>query len=362
MKNLKIALSFSLIAVCSSLYARERYGYPFLSGDSLEPQGRAMQKKSIEGFVDDSLFCLAGEELYELSQLNELDSIEKEEVTRGNSSRTAIRLIRALSISKGFRHTRTAQRIYADLASVSARLRLYPFAMQCYYQSLQQRDNYTENFTDTVIISINPVVWRDSKIIGAQEIVNSFNDGKEPVACAILLHIKQPIAGRRSAFKGLNIVGHMFITLIKYNTDKTVVCRSFGFYPDKNDVFSATPFHPSSPGVIKDDGLHRWDEVAGKFISHKRLNKILRLLVKYEEKNYNLNHNNCTDFGLLAALAGGIDINDTKGNWPFGRGNTPACAGQSIAEGKIRNMDTGDKTGLFICNRKELFFNGSSKQ
>ena len=57
-----------------------------------------------------------------------------------------------------------------------------------------------------------------------------------------------------------------------------------------------------------------------------------------------------------------IDINDTKGNWPFGRGNTPACAGQSIAEGKIRNMDTGDKTGLFICNRKELFFNGSSKQ
>ena len=70
----------------------------------------------------------------------------------------------------------------------------------------------------------------------------------------------------------------MFITLIKYNTDNSFVSRSFGFYPRKGSVFSATPIHPSSPSVFKDDALHDWDELAGKFISPITFQKIIDLL------------------------------------------------------------------------------------
>jgi len=144
-------------------------------------------------------------------------------------------------------------------------------------------------------------------------------------------------------------VGHMFITLIKYNTDSSCVSRSFGFYPHKDNLVSATPISPSSSPVFKDDALHDWDEAIGKFISRKRFEKIIRLITHYEYRSYHLNKNNCTDFGLYAAAVAGIAIKNTYSSWPFGSGNNPANAGQSILEGKFMNADTQNKQGLFIC-------------
>ena len=130
--------------------------------------------------------------------------------------------------------------------------------------------------------------------------------------------------------------------------------RSFGFYPDKNSTFSATPLHPSSQSVFKDDALHNWDEAIGKFISKKRFEKIIRLLDKYEHKAYHLNQSNCTDFGLNVASIVGINIFNTQGEWPLGKGNNPANAGQSILEKKFTNTDAEKNSGLFICYSKSL--------
>jgi hypothetical protein len=78
------------------------------------------------------------------------------------------------------------------------------------------------------------------------------------------------------------------------------------------------------------------------------------VLQSYEGRAYHLNHNNCTDFGLAMARLGGIDIADTRGTWPLGRGNNPANAGQSLLELKINNSDEECPAPLLLTSMLPL--------
>jgi hypothetical protein len=288
-------------------------------------------------------------------------------------------------------------RFYSDLAGVSARLKLYPLAMKCYYNAVHVAG---EGDTAALVVEEDELpqlggpaergtagpagvglgagdsagrgaagqtgvglgtgglaglgaggpmgVGARSEPIKMSDLLAAFEDGKEAASYAILAEVKQPVPGKRKAFTHINNVGHMFITLIKYNKDKSVVCRSFGFYPHKSSLFSATPIWPHSPSVVKDDAGHDWDEAAGKFISARRFRKIVEVLRSYDGRDYDLNHNNCTDFGLAIARLGGIGIAGASGHWPLGRGNNPGCAGQSMLEGKVSNVDEEDGAPLFV--------------
>ena len=265
-----------------------------------------------------------------------------------------------LPVHKTMWSSKIKAKLFNDLAVVSARLKLYPLAMKCYFKA---------NFPDSTPGGIGEVnflldtLW-DEPVSSIQTPVESipvkngdirasfFDDKKTASAYAILVQVKQPAPGKRKSFTGINNVGHMFITLIKYNTDSSVVYRSFGFYPNKSTILSATPFHPSSPSVFKDDARHEWDELAGKFISPRRFRKIIEVLQSYEGRAYHLNHNNCTDFGLTIARLGGIEIDDTRGTWPFGRGNNPANAGQSLLERKVCNVDEECPAPLLVTSKK----------
>ncbi len=246
-------------------------------------------------------------------------------------------------------------RLYSDLAGISARLRLYPIAMKCYYNAGHPAEladpgapgiNETDLPEDSALYRWLPIV--QSTPVKVQTILASFEDGKEAASYALLVQVKQPSPGKRKSFTGINNVGHMFITLIKYNKDNSVVSRSFGFYPHKSSVFSATPVHPRSPSVIKDDSGHDWDEIAGKFISYRRFRRIIETLKTYDHEGYDLNRNNCTDFGLTMARLGGVAIDDTRGRWPLGRGSNPGSAGQSMLEGKISNVDEDYADAMFV--------------
>jgi hypothetical protein len=260
-------------------------------------------------------------------------------------------------------------RFYNDLATVSARLKLYPLAMKCYYNAVHvagevdttglvmDEDAYAEAVVvapatgadSSTVRRVGPTEGiRLSQPIKIADLLAAFEDGKDAASYAILAEVKQPVPGKRRSFTHINNVGHMFITLIKYNKDKSIVCRSFGFYPRKSTLFSATPFRPRSPSVFKDDAGHDWDEAAGKFISARRFRKIVEILRSYDHRDYDLNHNNCTDFGLTVARLGGIGIADASGHWPLGKGNNPGSAGQSMLEGKVSNIDEGDAAPLFV--------------
>jgi hypothetical protein len=331
------------------------------------------------------------------------DSIENELLDSGNvylknniNEDALVHFIGSDKIKKDFHDKKIIKKIYGKLAKIFVKKKYYPIAMQYYYEAFLDngwQDNYID--TDKIIGTVfntfdltgehtanraladtggNPAavflsdsfqqsylnnrkiffasrkgIENNSDPVKGQSITEDFEDGKNAVAYAIIIHVKQPKAGRRKAFTGINNVGHTFITLLKYNSDSTCISHSFGFYPQKDNFLSATPLHPASSSVFKDDAVHDWDEAVGKFISERRFKKLIKLVGKFDEKKYDLNGNNCTDFGLYAADVAGISINNTKGNWPLGRGNNPANAGQSILEGKFLNTDTGNSQGLFIC-------------
>jgi hypothetical protein len=189
-------------------------------------------------------------------------------------------------------------------------------------------------------------------IIKVDHIIETFHDGKQARAYAMILHVKQPVRGTAKVHK-LIYTGHTFITLIKYNTDHSYAALSFGFGPHKDNLLAATPIIPRSSSKFTDDGGHEWDEVVGKFISKRRFEKILQLTRQYDGLAYNLSTNNCTDFGLKAAQLAGLDVRDTKGSWPLGAGNNPGVTGQSILQGKFSNADTRTFDRLFIDTIKD---------
>ena len=263
-------------------------------------------------------------------------------IEQGNQHEAFVSLITMVHKTT-IRSTPTRRRLFLDLAKVSSRLRLYPLTMKCFYNITAQTDDLPQDST----------LYRDQSVaesvpVNLDSIRSAFADGKQAIAYALLLHIKQPVAGKRKAFVHLSNVGHTFITLIKYNRDNTVVCRSFGFYPQKSTLLSATPLHPSSPSVFKNDSRHQWDETAGKFISARQFDTIIGSLQAYDHKTYNLNHANCTDFGLEMARIAGIRLNRTIGHWPLGKGNNPGSAGQSMLEGNLTNSDPLGPDALFV--------------
>jgi hypothetical protein len=281
------------------------------------------------------------------------------------------RLLKVISIRRLIPDSRRGYRLFINLARFSARLKLYPLAMKFYNKAGEYRKNtllawdraegaegislidsttcsYLQNI-DT-LSSLAASLGAGSPPVQVRDLRESFNDGKAAVSYALILHDKQPIPGKRRSFTHINNVGHMFITLIKYNADSSFTARSFGFYPHKKNIFSATPLHVRSPSVFKNDALHDWDESIGKFISAARFENVLDLLAKYDHATYHLNRNNCTDFGLHVAALVGISIADTRGTWPLGKGNNPANAGQSMLERKFRDTDAGDPEPLFVCN------------
>ena len=265
--------------------------------------------------------------------------------------------------------SRLRSRLFNDLAGVSAKLKWYAIAMKCYYSGQhgldlpdpacgrQAEDDLPDSTFPATGLSASlpvtarpspPAIARPSPPVDIGDILASFNDGKTASSYALLVEVKQPIPGKRKSFTHINNVGHMFITLIKYNSDNSFVSRSFGFYPQKSSLFAATPLHPSSPSVVKDDSGHDWDEIAGKFISPRRFNKIIAALQSYDHQVYHLNRNNCTDFGLTMARIGGINIMNAVGRWPLGKGNNPGNAGQSMLEQKLANTDEEFSDPLFV--------------
>ncbi|SDP01022.1 hypothetical protein SAMN05428975_0005 [Mucilaginibacter sp. OK268] len=309
-----------------------------------------------------------------------------------HDARPIAKLLKADQVKAVTSDKKRSHKFYYHMANIFARLRMYSLAMKCYFKTLQVEDerigtrltdsvavdssytadnkptftqiNLQDNASIAGLLAINKA---DEQMLAADSgnydypdreikspptqlvnIIDPFDDGKKASAYALLIHISQPVSGKRRIFVKLSKVGHTFITLIKYNADSTSVSRSFGFYPKKDHFLSATPLFPTTGSVFKNDELHGWDETVGKFISERRFKRILKVIKQFDQKNYNLNRNNCTDFGLSLASTAGISILYTNGSWPLGRGNNPASAGQSVLEGKVLNTD--NNYNLFICN------------
>jgi hypothetical protein len=268
--------------------------------------------------------------------------------------------------------TEGTNKLYSTLSNIFTRLKLYPLAMKCFYRNSQLKNpNYNDsslsnrsgyfvfsNKDDSLInrqavLLPAPKDSYNSKEINYSYIDSVFNDGKLSIAYALLIHTRQPVAGKRRVHRLAN-AGHSFITLIKYNSDSSSTSLSFSFYAKKKHPFAGTPLFPASASTFKDDTYYKCDEVAGKFIDEKTFRDILLLTKRYSSLKYHLSKRNCTDFSLDAAQLAGICITETYGKWPLGKGNNPGVTGQSILLGKIQDSQATGSGSLFISYDSKL--------
>ena len=287
----------------------------------------------------------------------------------------------------------TIAHLYYNMAVIMARIKRYPVSLSCFYKAGNTIPKFSfvkkwrrliavdstyglihslEEPSDEQPETDEPDLFSDSTIeqalteidtmdlpekIKAQQpvpidpmsVINAFQDGKDAFAYAVVVHIKQPVAGKKKVFAQLGNVGHMFITLLKYNNDYTSVVKTFGFYPQHGAILSANPIFPVRPSLIKNDEGRNWDEMIGKFISEQKFKQIICFMEQNAKRKYNLNRFNCSDFALGIAELADIRIEETVGRWPLGKGKNPGNTGQSVLTGKFLNAETNSKSGLFAC-------------
>ena len=154
------------------------------------------------------------------------------------------------------------------------------------------------------------------------------------------IYADQPIANSSAPYTGgiLNTdVGHTFIALEQGN-----IRRLIGFYPKK----AVRPIlNPETTGMFVDNSDHEFEVSVTKPIDAAQLQKIISETKLFINNDYNLNTNNCTDYGLMAARKAGISIGSCFGTWTGGGGDNPGALGQRLRNLGLSNNMTRNTTG-----------------
>lgn len=144
-------------------------------------------------------------------------------------------------------------------------------------------------------------------------------------------------------------VGHTFISI-----SQNGIIRTLGYYPMPNTINPAAG-NITSTSLLRNNENHHYDVSASISITGTQLSTIINNITSYSS-TYNLNTNNCTDFGISLSNSVGMNISDTSGTWPFGgNGSNPGNLGQDIrklnnSNASINNLGGSAPTNSGTCN------------
>ncbi|WP_452220300.1 hypothetical protein [Lacinutrix salivirga] len=188
----------------------------------------------------------------------------------------------------------------------------------------------TQEEIDDIWSDIFPVDYGGNPIQNLVEYLKCFDLTQ---SAEITIYVDQPIPNSTDPYSyNLSIsdpidVGHTFIGI-----NQNGITRYLGFYPTPNTI-NPTSGVITSAGLIRDNSDTEFDVSLSTNITPTQLANVHNLITNYSA-NYNLNTNNCTDFGNQVFNLIGISLPDTNGVWPYGgNGSNPGNLGQDI-----RNM------------------------
>ena len=265
------------------------------------------------------------------AEVSALNKISDAYLVAGQSKNALRQLRRLLKLKNLSEDEQAVSHLYYNLAVVMARMKNYPAALSCFYKagntqahhlfkmrrkrymyldssyysfqenteepSSEDHSVFNDSLLDASLQSLeqaSDTLQSDQpgEQVQATSLIEAFMDDKRASSYAIAIHVKQPVAGKKKIFTGLGNVGHMFITLTKFNKDRSFVSRTFGFYPEKGLMIPVNPIFPESPSVLKNDHFRTWDEMIGRFVSQKDFSRILEFIDKNSNTLYHLNRFN----------------------------------------------------------------------
>jgi len=186
-----------------------------------------------------------------------------------------------------------------------------------------------------VILVISPPPTH--QIQNVPEHLKCFNKSQ---GASFSVYATQPKPGTRATWSGSALrpdVGHTFISITQGGTTRVI-----GFYPSAG----ITPFNPTGPSTLADDSDHDYSVRIDISLTPAQLGNVLNYIISYPGV-YDLNHYNCTGFGIGAARAAGLLLPATEGSWGPGAGGlNPGDLGEDmrtmpLPAGASRDIQSG---------------------
>lgn len=170
------------------------------------------------------------------------------------------------------------------------------------------------------------VVSPDKPIIDILDYIKCFNLNQ---SATFTVYARQPVPGHTDTWKwplgaARPDVGHTFISITQNG-----ITRVFGFYPSS---FAAPGV--DSPGAFGNNSGDNYTVSITTIIAPNNVLNLIQYIISHTSSTYSLDNYNCTDFGIGAAAATGLQLPDTYGTWGgLSGGSNPANLGQDM-----RNM------------------------
>ena len=186
------------------------------------------------------------------------------------------------------------------------------------------------NFSENKVISHRELEGLEA--IDANKVREAFDNGKKGKSYQLVIHVDQPgRGGDRTVYQisPNRDSGHAFITLNRKNTDGTTDSKTFGFYPYPPSI---NPIASEASGKIKDNFGHEQEVVQTRSINEKNFNDILDFVESDQNTKYDLNTNNCADFVINTAAAGGVKLPKTTSSYGGFKVHNPGDLGEDIRE------------------------------
>lgn len=159
-------------------------------------------------------------------------------------------------------------------------------------------------------------------IIDISDYIKCFN---ETQGATLTIYVDQPKTNSSDTWakdnQGNVDVGHTFISI-----SQNGITRTLGLYPDGG---IKPKVQNNANGILVNDSEHPYDVSASRDITAGQLSSLLLSIESYGI-DYNLEHNNCSDFGLFMVNQRGFNLPDTSGIWPGGSGTNPGNLGQDV--------------------------------
>ncbi|MGI4885769.1 MAG: hypothetical protein ACRYFR_12495 [Janthinobacterium lividum] len=175
------------------------------------------------------------------------------------------------------------------------------------------------NPTSTISPNTVLVIPPDKPVNNIRQYLKCFTASQ---SATFTVYARQPRSGRPDTWAGFPPnVGHTFISITQGG-----ITRVLGFYPTSN----VAPIQDAA-GIIGDNSQASYSISITTTISPANLNSLLTYIYSHSGDTYSLSDYNCTDFGIGAAAAAGLNLPDTYGTWGgVSGGNNPGNLGQDM--------------------------------
>ncbi|QMU63049.1 MAG: hypothetical protein GKR88_01360 [Flavobacteriaceae bacterium] len=222
-------------------------------------------------------------------------------------------------------------------------------------------NSYIDTLTDNEIAEFNWYEDNPSQRVDVKKLMKCFKDVDQSLLSpqttySLTIFIEQPVPNTDETYSGTD-PGHTFVSMSinDPNSPNNNVTQVFGYYP-------ATSVNPlignnTANGEFRDNSGHNYHVSVTINLNNLDFFNLVNFVETWNNPipGYDLQTNNCTDFGIELGNLAGMQLPDTTGSWSvdipligeveLGSGSNPGNLGQDVRNLNNSNITVNTTSG-----------------